>query len=53
MSQARETAEAYYVYVPSGLASLVFWLPKRAVPVNEQTRVRAQIQAHVRRYRIR
>jgi hypothetical protein len=52
-SRARETAYAYYVYVPSGVASMVYWLPKRAVPVGEQAAVRAQIQAHVPRYRIR
>jgi hypothetical protein len=52
-SRARETSEAYYVDVPSGLASMVYWLPKRAVPVGEQAAVRAQIQAQVPRYRIR
>lgn len=52
-SGARETAEAYYVYVPNGLFSLVYWLPKRAVPVEEQVLVRAQIRAHVGRYRVR
>lgn len=52
-SRARETAEAYYVYVPNGLASLVYWLPKRAVPVGEQAQVRMRIQTHVRRYQIR
>jgi hypothetical protein len=50
---ARETTEAYYVYVPNGFFSLVYWLPKRAVPVGEQVLVRAQIQAHVGRYRLR
>ncbi|GHH66541.1 YcxB family protein [Promicromonospora soli] len=52
-SRARETTEAYYVYVPNGLFSLVYWLPKRAVPVDEQVLVRAQIQAHVGRYKLR
>jgi hypothetical protein len=52
-AHALETDEAYYVYVSNGVASLVYWLPKRAVPVGEQTSVRAHIQAHVRRYRIR
>jgi hypothetical protein len=52
-SRARETAEAYYVYVSNGLFSLVYWLPKRAVPVDEQVLVRAQIQAHIGRYTLR
>ncbi|MFJ3404807.1 YcxB family protein [Promicromonospora sp. NPDC090134] len=52
-SRAWETAEAYYVYVPNGLASLVWWLPKRAVPLAEQAAVRERIQQRVRRYRIR
>lgn len=52
-SRASETAEAYYVYVPNGVSSLVFWLPKRAVPIDEHAAVRQQIQASVRRYRIR
>jgi hypothetical protein len=51
--RALETDEAYYVYVSNGVASLVYWLPKRAVPVAEQASVRAHIQARVRRYRIR
>lgn len=53
VSGARETPEAYYLYVSNGLASLIYWLPKRAVPLDEQTHVRRQIQAHVPRYRIR
>lgn len=52
-SHARETAETYYVYVPSGLVSTVFWLPKRAVPVGEQAGVRELIRANVRRYQVR
>ncbi|MFI6427766.1 YcxB family protein [Promicromonospora sp. NPDC050880] len=52
-SQARETAGAYYLYVPNGLASMIFWLPKRAVPVGEQALVRERIRAHVGRYVIR
>ncbi|WP_129787756.1 YcxB family protein [Promicromonospora panici] len=52
-SQARETAEAYYVYVPNGVSSLVYWLPKRAVPIDEHAAVRQQIQAFVGRYRVR
>lgn len=52
-TRALETNEAYYVYVPNGLASLVYWLPKRAVPLADQAAVRAHIQAHVPRYLIR
>ncbi|MFI2486888.1 YcxB family protein [Promicromonospora kroppenstedtii] len=52
-ARALETNEAYYVYVPNGLASLVYWLPKRAVPIGDQASVRAHIQAHVSRYLIR
>lgn len=52
-TRALETNEAYYVYVPNGLASLVYWLPKRAVPLDDQPSVRAHIQAHVPRYLIR
>jgi hypothetical protein len=52
-SRARESAEGYYVYVPNGLASAVYWLPKRAVPAGEQATVRERIQAHVPRYEIR
>ncbi|WP_036968031.1 YcxB family protein [Promicromonospora kroppenstedtii] len=52
-TRALETNEAYYVYVPNGLASLVYWLPKRAVPLADQASVRAHIQAHVKRYRLR
>jgi hypothetical protein len=52
-SRAGETAEAYYVHVPNGASSLMFWLPKRAVPVDEHLAVRQQIQAFVPRYRIR
>ena len=52
-SRADETPEAYYVYVPNGVSSLVFWLPKRAVPIGEHAAVRQQIQTFVRRYRIR
>ena len=52
-ARALETDEAYYVYVSNGVASLVYWLPKRAVPVAEQASVRAHIQAHTRRYRVR
>ena len=52
-SRARETTEGYYVYVPNGLASAVYWLPKRVVPAGEQATVREQVQAHVPRYEIR
>lgn len=52
-TRALETDEAYYVYVPNGLASLVYWLPKRAVPLDDQASVRAHIQAHVPRYLVR
>lgn len=52
-TRALETNEAYYVYVSNGLASLIYWLPKRAVPVGDQAAVRAHIQAHVTRYLIR
>lgn len=53
VSRARETAEAYYLYVPNGLGALVYWLPKRAVPLVEQARVAQQIRAHVARYQTR
>lgn len=53
VSHACETAEGYYVYVSNGLAALVYWLPKRAVPVGEQAAVRRQIQERTPRYRIR
>ncbi|MFE7504379.1 YcxB family protein [Promicromonospora sp. NPDC057488] len=52
-TRALEANEAYYVYVPNGLASLIYWLPKRAVPLADQAAVRAHIQAHVPRYLIR
>lgn len=52
-TRAIETDEAYYVHVSNGVASLVYWLPKRVVPVGEQALVRAHIQTHVGRYRIR
>jgi hypothetical protein len=52
-ARALETDEAYYVYVANGVASLVYWLPKRAVPVAERASVRAHIQTRVWRYRIR
>ncbi|MFD7022494.1 YcxB family protein [Promicromonospora sukumoe] len=52
-TRALETNEAYYVYVSNGLASLVYWLPKRAVPLGDQVAVRTHIQAHVPRYQIR
>jgi hypothetical protein len=52
-SHARETTDGYYVYVPSGLVSMVFWLPKRAVTAGEQAGVRELIRANVRRYQIR
>ncbi|MFD6445074.1 YcxB family protein [Promicromonospora sp. NPDC060204] len=52
-TRALETNEAYYVYVPNGLASLIYWLPKRAVPLGDQAVVRAHIQAHVPRYLVR
>ena len=52
-TRAVETNEAYYVHVSNGLASLVYWLPKRAVPLADQAPVRAHIQAHVTRYLIR
>ncbi|MFI2366691.1 YcxB family protein [Promicromonospora sp. NPDC019610] len=52
-TRALETNEAYYVYVPNGLASLVYWLPKRAVPLEDQAAIRAHIQAHVPRYLMR
>lgn len=53
VSRARETPEAYYLYVSNGLASLIYWLPKRAVPIDEQNHVRGQIKARVRRYQVR
>lgn len=52
-TRALETNEAYYVYVSNGLAALVYWLPKRAVPLGDQAAVRAHIQNHVPRYQIR
>ncbi|GAA2223309.1 hypothetical protein GCM10010413_15510 [Promicromonospora sukumoe] len=52
-TRALETNQGYYVYVSNGLASLVYWLPKRAVPLGDQAAVRAHIQAHVPRYQIR
>lgn len=53
VSHVRETAEAYYLYVPNGLGAMVYWLPKRAVPVDQQAFVGQHIRARVRRYRIR
>ncbi|MFI8523101.1 YcxB family protein [Promicromonospora sukumoe] len=52
-TRALETNEAYYVYISNGLASLVYWLPKRAVPLGDQAAVRAHLQAHIPRYQIR
>lgn len=52
-TRAIETDEAYYVPMSNGVASLVYWLPKRVVPLAEQAPVRAHIQAHVGRYLIR
>ncbi|WP_285104089.1 YcxB family protein [Promicromonospora sp. MEB111] len=52
-TRALETNEAYYVYVPNGVASLIYWLPKRAVPLDDQVSVRTHIQAHVPRYLVR
>jgi hypothetical protein len=52
-ARARETADAIYVYVPHGLATLVYWLPKSAVRAEDLAGLRSLIRSKVPRYRAR
>lgn len=53
ISRVLETTDAYYLYCPTGLFTLVFWLPKRAVRADELSSLSQQLRAHVTHFRRR